>query len=479
MHRCLGIFLLISLFFCGDLVGQSRHRSFTVKEVVGNLRRSDRIDLDQGSKLVILQKRTDKRDRFGTLARLRLLEEDEYPENDETGVEILEDRIMSSSRTKELYPLTDASHNVYFIYALTPDGKLLQSVAWSTTRSIFEPAFERYVGQQIDLSPLRDATRIDRVRIKYFSGEGATIAQPTASASSLVDGPTNNESDTSSVQKGPDFSADADSKLTIKLSELTGDSAMPLRSLPSGTSVALFTSDADLGSQGYTFVPLPNQDTPFPESTQSRPVFASLNSATGGPELSRKLAITDVLNPDAYFVYALTPGGKMYQSAARISGYLLPAYEVVRNGTFIMMPVLDADRSKRIKGIYWAEEKDYTWLWWLIPVLLVLLGLTWGLSRQSKKQEVYAEKEWKKVAEKKDDSEHLAMASSPRKTSILDGRYGIYEQADDAYFLNEVDPLLRDDQKLRDSIILYREQIKENIETIFLEDFEKGHRDQE
>jgi len=485
------VVLTIFFLFASEIEAQSRHRSFTVKEVQGNSRRSSRVSLPTGTQLVVLQKRTSKRDRYGTLARLRLRESSSFPEVDRSGYDTFSDEVISTSRTKERYSLTDAGSNVYFIYALSPSNDLYQSVAWSSTRNQYEPAFERFVGQEIDMKSIASGSRKNAVLDLFFGG--ALSNAPLLGVQSDQEEEANDETETSepdpsesdeeaSIADGqaivpiekPDFSAGSDVKMKVLLSELTGDDQVPLRTLPVSSKVAMFSTAADISEGGYSLVPLPNSDLPFPESTQTKPTFATLSSGGNGPELSRQLPKTDVLNPSAYFFYALTPAGKLYQSVGNTGSHYVPAYETVRTGTFIMTPVLDANRSKQIRKLYWEEAADYSWWKWALPLVLGLFGLFWLLSRQAKKKELAAEKEWEQWV-KNDKKRKGSSSRTPKEAPVLDGRFDIFEKADDAYFLNELDPhLTHHSQELRDQVILYRNQVRENIQAIFVEDFETG-----
>ena len=503
MNRRIVSFLVVlfSIFlFVSEVEAQSRHRSLTVKEVQGSTRRAKRVNLPEGTRLVVLQKRTDKRDRYGTLARLRLRDSSEYPEIQRSGYETISDEIISSSRSRERYSLTDAGSNVYFIFALSPSDDLLQSVAWSSTRNQYEPAFERFVGQEIDMRTVSNRARKSAVLNLFFGGSNARAAivpllgsdentnessddNSSIETESSEDDRQAIESETPTTEdqalvpiEKPDFSAGSDIKTRILLSELTGDAEVPLRTLPVSSEVAMFSTEASISAGGYSFVPLPNSELPFPESTQTRPTFATLSSGANGPQLSRQLPKTDVLNPSAYFFYAMTPAGKLYQSVGSTGSHYVPAYETVRTGTFIMTPVLDTNRSKQIKKLYWEEAADYSWWKWALPLVLGLLLLSWLLARQAKKKERAAEKEWEQWV-KEDKKKRSSSRTHSSEAPVLDGRFEIFEKADDAYFLNELDPHLAHSQELRDQVILYRNQIRENIQSIFVEDFETGFKE--
>ena len=463
----LGFVLLLLLFYPDTSIAQVE-RNLRLRAVTGNTARAARQSLPEGTRVAVLVRQTDQKDFAGSWARIRIrtgtnevLPEDQ-PE-DQRNFEIHLDSLNNGGRTHAGYAATSSSRQIYFLYGLTPDGTLYESVAWSSNRKRFESVFERVNRADMDMREVTDAGRIDRVMGMFFSGSahgGENVAPPREEM--LKD-------------------------LTLEYVEETQDGPK-VHLMPAGTRVVVFQQKADSLRTGYIFRALDEAEALEPEQQLSPAVYHRDTLTANGSRPGFTFPKTDQSNPYVYLIYGMTPEDQVFESVRRTPGGAIPVYDLMDDSFFQMARISDQDRVVRIQQAFFSTPiaavaetttPSSTSSFWM-PALLGLLALGIVLTLFL----VYRRKSSDKPLEMVGYNSSRDVLTRPPLPSdnnqiIRISRTGfqrklkVFDVMDNAYFLNEIAPLIEDNEALQSKLEAYRVHIRDQVEKLYLQEEEE------
>lgn len=367
------------------VIAQRQEEAPPVRKVQLRLNVGARLPLPAGTRLAVLVRQTPLRDNRGSWARIRIRKgvDERLPEAYPPGERPFRlhfDELTAGGYTGDAYPLTSATQNVYFIYALTPADLLYETVAWSTTRRRFESAFERFSeGALVNVRKITDDERDADVRRLFFE---AGIAEDTDVAELFQSNPPS--------QAPPDSFDEVPEGRPLTFEHVTFEGDQPtVHLLPAGTEMAVFTTRAGtLGEEGFEPVAVTPGVAPESDPESQRHKRTRLTSAGSAADLS--YPDTDVSWPFAYLFYAKTPEGQLFESIQGEGA----AFVIIDDSFVTMRPINDGNRIRAITEAFFVTEEERSaeaafalpaWLLWALGAL-VLAGIGGGfaLSRRRK-----------------------------------------------------------------------------------------------